>query len=128
MFLDAAAVNSRGNATRMLYTIVMAYRGGTYISQVNARNVVAAVRAWAAALDVDAVSGLGPTRKAELIHDIEETSLRWDGPALLDGMVNAWCTTALTSGGLALINIVATVSDAPKHPKRRTNAHLSRRR
>ena len=39
MFIDAAAGTSLGEGLGTLYTIVMDYRGGTYISQVNARNV-----------------------------------------------------------------------------------------
>ena len=95
----------------MLYTVVMDYRGGTYISQVRARSVAAALKVWAAALDTAAIAGLGPQRKIELIEDVKGS--RGQEPALLDGLVNAWCATALTSGGLALMNIVATKTRNP---------------
>jgi len=45
----------------MLYTIVMDYRGGTYISQVDARSVAAALKVWAAALDTAAHRGTRPS-------------------------------------------------------------------
>ncbi len=97
----------------MLYTVVIDYRGGTYISQVHARSVADALKIWAAALDTAAIGGLGPQRKVELIDDIKEQLSLGQEPALLDGLVNAWCASALTSGGLALINIVATKTHTP---------------
>lgn len=72
----------------MLYTVVLEYRGGTYISQVNARNVIGALQVWAEALDIAAVAGLGSRRKAELIDDIKEQLLHGVMPTPLDGLVN----------------------------------------
>jgi hypothetical protein len=92
----------------MLYTVVMDYRGGTYISQVDAGSVAGALKVWAAGLDTAAIAGLGPRRKIELIDDIRERLSSGQEPVLLDGLVNAWCVSALTSRGLALINIIAT--------------------
>jgi hypothetical protein len=93
---------------RVLYTFVMEYRGGTYMAQVYARGVADALKTWAAALDTAAIGGFSPQRKVELIDDISEELSHGQKPTLLDGLVNAWCTSALTSGGVALINIVAT--------------------
>jgi hypothetical protein len=97
----------------MLYTVVMDYRGGTYVSQVAARSVAGALKIWAAALDTAAIAGLGPQRKAEMIDDIRVAHSLGLEAALLHGLVNAWCATALTSGGLALINIIATKTHSP---------------
>src|SRR5260370_15177896 len=94
----------------MLYTVVLDYRGGTYISQVNAGSVAGALKIWADALDIGAVARLGPQRKGELIDDIKMQLSSGQPPAPLDGLVNAWCASALTSGGLSLINIVGTIS------------------
>jgi hypothetical protein len=94
----------------MLYTVVMDYRGGTYIAQVDASSVMGALNVWSEGLDTAAITGLSPEQKAELIDDIKESSSRGREPVLIDGLVNAWCASALTSGGMALINIVATKS------------------
>lgn len=96
----------------MLYTVFMEYRGGTYVSQVEADDVSTALRHWAAALTIWEGERLGAQRKAKLIRMIDEDLACGSGPVLLDGLVNAWCTTALLSrGGLLLINIVATARE-----------------
>jgi hypothetical protein len=79
----------------MLYTVVMEYRGGTYVSQVNAGNVVEALREWALALDTGAIKWLGPARKRELLKTIDEEPSWAIEPVKLDGLVNAWCMSAL---------------------------------
>lgn len=96
----------------MLYTVVMDYRGGTYISQVEADDVATALRRWAAALDVWEGERLGPQRKAKLIRKLDEDLACDMGPVLLDGLINAWCTTVrLSRGSSLLIHIVATVQE-----------------
>lgn len=55
----------------MLYTVVMDYRGGTYIAQVDARSVTGALRLWSEGVDAVAI-GLRPEEKKELIDNIKE--------------------------------------------------------
>ena len=86
----------------------MEYRGGTYISQVKARSVKQALHLWAKALDVHPIAGFGERRKQELTNEL--TADTSDSPVPLEGLTNAWCTSAAISSGLALINVVATVS------------------
>lgn len=97
----------------MLYTVVMDYLGGTYVAQVDAHSVTAALKLWSEGVDTAAIAGFSPERKKELIDDLNERYSRAKKPALLDGLVNVWCASALTSGGLATINIVATNSQKP---------------
>ena len=92
----------------MLYTVVMDYRSGTYISQVKARSVDTALRVWTEHLDISGVAGLGRRRKAELIGEIKKQVSRREAPVPLDGVVNTWCASAATSGGLVIVNIIAT--------------------
>ncbi len=90
----------------MLYTIVMDYRGGTYVSQTEADDVAGAVRAWALALNPKEVADLGHAGKAELIEQLLEGG---QSPVSLEGVVNVWCTSCSVSDELCLINIVSTV-------------------
>ena len=90
----------------VLFTVLMEYRGGTYISQVRARSANEAVRRWAAKLDPLPIAEFSERRKRELIR-----SLDGDKPVPLDGLTNAWCTSALVGGSSALINIVATANN-----------------
>ena len=64
----------------MLYTVVMDYRSGTYISQVKARSVETALRVWTEHLDISGVAGLGRRRKAELIGEIKKQVSRREAP------------------------------------------------
>jgi hypothetical protein len=103
---------------RILYTMLMDYRGGTYISLVVARDVNAAVRLWAAKLDPLDVQHLTLKRKRKLIETINSDLALGIRPVPLNGLSNAWSTSALISGGSMLINIVATVSQSavPQNP------------
>lgn len=88
----------------------MDYCGGTYISQVEAISEREAVQRWAAALDPLPIHKFDVKNKVELIAELQD---RHD-PVLLNGLVNAWCTGALTSGGSILINVIATAPPSTK--------------
>jgi len=79
----------------------MEYAGGTYLSQVNAPSPKSACVKWAQGLDESQVSGMGLKSKDSLIEQMKE-----EAPVPLDGLVNAWCKSALVRGELALINLV----------------------
>ncbi len=89
-----------------LYTVIMDYAGGTYISQVNALSPKAACLKWAKNLNVSQVNGLGERGKQLLIEQIKE-----ENPLSLTGLLNAWCTTAHVRGKLALINVIQTANE-----------------
>ena len=86
-----------------LFTIVMDYAGGTYIDQVDAPSVNLACIKWAENLDSSQIYGIKNKRKELLMREMQDAS-----PVQLDGLVNAWCTSALVAGRLALINIIKT--------------------
>jgi hypothetical protein len=54
-----------------LYTFVMGYDGGTYISQVKAPSARSACVKWAAKLDLPKGSGIGSQSKESLIEQNE---------------------------------------------------------
>jgi len=85
------------------YTFIMEYAGGTYLSQDNAPSPKSACVKWAQGLDESQVSGMGLKSKESLIEQMKE-----EAPVPLDGLVNAWCKSALVRGELALINLVQT--------------------
>src|SRR5215204_3168572 len=86
-----------------LYTFILEYAGGTYISQINASSPNSACVKWARSLEVSQVSGLDLKGKESLVKQLEE-----EEPDPLDGLVNAWCASALVQDELALINLVQT--------------------
>jgi hypothetical protein len=89
-----------------LYTFIMEYAGGTYISQVKARSPKSACVKWAQNLDDSQVEGLGLKGKVSLIEQMKE-----EPPVAVAGVSNTWCSSALVRGGLALINLVLTEQD-----------------
>jgi len=86
-----------------LYTFIMEYAGGTYVSQVVAASPKSACVKWAQGLDVSQVGGLGQKSKESLIDE-----MKTEPPTAIDGLCNSWCATSRIRGGLALINIVRT--------------------
>lgn len=86
-----------------LYTFFLEYKGGTYVSQVRARSSPLAMKAWAGKFMDMKVPRLGTRSKSDLVQKI----LR-DAPTTLDGLKNAWCSSALVSGHLALVHFTKT--------------------
>ena len=90
-----------------LYTFVLEYDGGTYVSQVLAASKDEAPAAWAASLWPGQVRGMRETNLLELRSGITSHS-----PVPLDGLVNAWCASCLVRGRLALVNVFETAPAA----------------
>ena len=93
-------------ASGTLYTVILDYRGGTYISQVMAKSAQAAVLAWAQSLDCSQIKYLGERRKQALIKAIEDDPYKANHLVELEGLTNAWCCGVLGFSGL--INVVKT--------------------
>jgi hypothetical protein len=90
-----------------LYTIILEYRGGTYISQVRAGSPRAAAKQWAHTLDIGVVKHLGAKGKQQIIRSLENDEYCLHEPVALTGLVGVWCIGMPIPGGL--VNIVATV-------------------
>jgi len=83
----------------------MDYCGGTYISQVEANSASEALLLWAMTLNPAPIAKFDEQGKLELIAEVQGEDSRL---VPLHGLVNSWCISALTSGGVALVNIIAT--------------------
>jgi hypothetical protein len=90
-----------------LYTFILDYIGGTYISQVKARNLTKAVSKWPDGLVIDEIKGLGPNTISLLKLRLTE-----DRPVPLSGLINAWCMSTIIRGRLVLIHIVETEKES----------------
>ena len=87
-----------------LYTILLDYAGGSYVSQVEALDERAALDAWLSKLGPDHIVGAA---SAEIAARFEADI---DGAVALDGLTGAWCATSVGSQGLAVVNIVRTAT------------------
>lgn len=91
-----------------LFTIVMEYRGGTYIAQVAATRPETALKQWARQIDPIKIAHLGESRKAKLVTSIDEWIAERGTAAAIAGTVNVWCHTEVIGGSLVLIHLIAT--------------------
>lgn len=88
-----------------LFTVILEYRGGTYISQVQADDVSKVLSRW-----LDQISD--EEFRQWMLSQLElDSSLRGSNPVPINGISNVWCQSALVDSHLVLINIVATASD-----------------
>ncbi|MFH7041749.1 hypothetical protein ABT392_05455 [Paucibacter sp. JuS9] len=89
-----------------MFTVVLDYRGGTYISQLRAPSVRTAQIAWAKSLEPGVVFGLGAKRLVQLVQEIEQDPYGIYAPVALRGLTNAWCC----GSPYGLLNIIKTDS------------------
>lgn len=92
-----------------LYTFILDYGGGTYISQVSAISKKEACVEWAQNLKISEIFGLGRIGKESTIRQRNEES-----PVAVADVANVWCTDALIRGKLALIHFVLTARQFPR--------------
>lgn len=86
-----------------LYTFVLEYKGGTYISQIEASTPRNALIKWSANLRVDEVAGLGEKTKREL-----RTAAKSEVPVAVKTMINTWCWIPLTERVAVFVNFMKT--------------------
>lgn len=87
-----------------LFTLVLDYHGGTYLSQFDADTPVDAVGAWCRELRDNQLLGEPSSVVAEgIMADAVENNL-----VGVEGMCGAWCAATTAAGGLALLNVIQT--------------------
>ena len=86
-----------------LFTFLLEYEGGTYVSQVSAASPNLAPKAWAEGLDWAGVWKSEPLSKDELV-DAMQSSV----PTPINGVKHTWCCAALLNGHTALIHFIQT--------------------
>jgi hypothetical protein len=86
-----------------LYTFILDYKGGTYLSQISSGSPITAFVKGAKSLQAANVTGLGNKGKASLIEQMKTNEI-----TPITGLTNVWCKTALISGRIALVNVIQT--------------------
>jgi hypothetical protein len=87
-----------------LYSIVLDYKGGSYIAQLSGESHAVVLPQWIGILNDRDLDAWGITR-SELVRIV-----RSEEPIAIDGCTNIWCVTGSAAKGLVLINIIATES------------------
>lgn len=84
-----------------LYTIVLEYKGGTYISQIHSESPTAAVKKWSTIVTERSLAEWGLDRTDLVL-------LSADNPIPLENCVNIWCLSGSAKNRLMLLNVIAT--------------------
>lgn len=84
------------------YTFIANYKGGVYISQYIAFNLMEALSLWALGLDKKIFS---ESKRDKILLEITDPDL-W--PTSVKEVENVWCSTFLTGKTFLLLNIVET--------------------
>jgi hypothetical protein len=89
------------------FTYVIEYRGGTYCSQVKAKDLRDSFDNWIDLISSDSsrILHLGKQTIAQIKSLSQEVDNR---PKLLHGLKNIWCITFATKHGFLLGNIILT--------------------
>jgi hypothetical protein len=91
-----------------LYTFILDYLGGTYISQIESNDEISAMNVWIDQLDVDLIQGFSNKDKNKIIENKFDDEL----PTLLNGLVNTWHFLIKTKKGNGYVNFVKTSKNA----------------
>lgn len=92
-----------------LFTFILSFRGGTYISQVESNHIDFSIKNWIEKLEEEQnqIQYFGPKTieaiKKQMLNDEPN-----DSPTLLNGLLNVWCFTINTKQGFGIINVVKT--------------------
>ena len=90
--------------SKTLYTIVLDYKGGTYISQVSDESPQVALAKWATIITEDDLVTWKLSRS-------ELTRLSQNKPVPLENCLNVWSASDSAKGGLILVHMIATQSE-----------------
>jgi hypothetical protein len=87
-----------------LYTILLEFRGGTYISQATGENASSVLSQWISQLDEKDLSAWGLDRDTLVSIHAATT------PMALTGRINVWCLSGIAGKRQVLINIIKTAA------------------
>ena len=91
-----------------LYTLVLEYRGGTYIRQVVASNERKALQKWSKSILPGEILHLGSKRIERIANEIGANYADLYTPVPIGGTENVWC--AGLPGYSCSINIIKTIA------------------
>jgi hypothetical protein len=86
-----------------LYTFLMEFRGGTYISQVYAECLFEAVKLWGEKLDTNDIQHLGNKGKIELLTELKDID-----PIGIRTVKNVWFFCLSIRKGYIAVNVIKT--------------------
>ena len=86
-----------------MYTFIMDFRGGTYISQSLEDSLENAVNKWGLNLDITQINYLTASTKKELLDNLVDTEV-----VEIDNMKNVWFFCFSIRTGFIKVNVIKT--------------------
>lgn len=86
-----------------LYTFLLSFNGGIYISQKVAESPKKALIVQSEELSIQEIEGLGPKRKEKIVKAAKQ-----EEPTPIKDVNNVWCSMFLSGTNLAVVNFVQT--------------------
>jgi hypothetical protein len=86
-----------------LFTVLMEFKGGTYLSQIRAPSPDAALEEWARALDAKNIEGMTAAIKRQFVEWLPEAR-----PTAVAGLKSTWCSGFVSQTSSALVHIFRT--------------------
>ncbi len=86
-----------------LYTFILDYAGGTYVSQVSAQDSIQAVDRWIKQLDLSKDESIGELDRDRLRKEFSQEKI-----GLVDGLKSVWCITVEIKDQVGIVHIVLT--------------------
>lgn len=89
-----------------LFTLVLDYRGGTYISQVRSANLETLLTNIDSAVDWEGLQSLGVVSASRKVRARFAEEVAAHGAVPLEGLLNAWCVSARLGRFMAIVNVI----------------------
>jgi hypothetical protein len=86
-----------------LFTVLMEFKGGTYLSQIRAPSPDAALEEWARGLEVKNIEGMTAAIKRQFVEWLPEAR-----PTAVAGLKSTWCSGFVARTSSALVHIFRT--------------------
>ncbi|MGP0175237.1 hypothetical protein ACSVIJ_25635 [Pseudomonas sp. NCHU5208] len=90
-----------------LYTLIMDYDGGTYVSQVVSDDLNFAASKCIESWDISGLENV----ISELDKKLILMNLKYEEFTPLKGIINVWCGSVLLKGKFIVMNLVLTIND-----------------
>ncbi len=86
-----------------LFTLLMEFKGGTYLSQIRAPSPDSALEKWAQGLQVKDIEGMTAAIKRQFVEWLPEAR-----PVEVAGLKSTWCSGFVSRSSSALVHIFRT--------------------
>ena len=86
-----------------LFTVLMEFKGGTYLSQIRAPSPEVALEKWARGLETRDIEGMTAGIKRQFVEWLPEAR-----PTPVDGLKSTWSSGFVARADSALVHIVRT--------------------